>query len=86
MSELVRAMLDLDWRKRPSTVNILNEIGDPEINWQELLLKRAVEHQYPHEMSPSWRKMIWKSYWYLHLLRAFLIQAVRVVVGSQNRL
>jgi len=66
MSELVRAMLDLDWRKRPSTVNILNEIGDPEINWQELLVKRAVEHQYPHEMSPSWRKMIWKSYWYIY--------------------
>jgi serine/threonine protein kinase len=65
ISELVRGMLELDWRKRPSTVHILNEIGDPEVNWRELLIKRAEEYEYPHETSPSWRKMVSKSYWYV---------------------
>ena len=61
--ELARAMLEIDWGKRPSTINILDEIGDPEINWQVSLLKRAEEHEYPHETSPSWRKMVWKPHW-----------------------
>lgn len=68
ISELTKAMLDLNWRKRPSAADILEEIGDPESNWQVSLLERVKEMDYPNENSPIWHKMHWRPYWYVVFL------------------
>jgi serine/threonine protein kinase len=63
-SEIMKAMLGLNWRKRPTANDILKEIGDPEVNWQLSLARRAKEMGYPEEDSPAWQKMHWRPYWY----------------------
>lgn len=64
ISELMRAMLGLNWRKRPTASDILNEIGDPEISWETSLVVRTKEMDYPNQDSPTWLEMRWKPYWY----------------------
>ena len=64
ISELMRAMLGLNWRKRPTAYDILNEIGDPETNWELSLGDRTKQMHYPDQDSPSWLEMRWKPYWY----------------------
>ena len=66
VSELLKAMLDLNWRKRPSTSDILEEIGNPEINWKISLMNREKEMGYPSEDNLAWCHMRWKPYWYVY--------------------
>ena len=63
---LMSAMLEIDWRNRPSATDILREIGDPQIDWREWLDTRAKEQRYPDETSSSWVQRKWKRYWHVN--------------------
>ena len=66
ISGLMSAMLEIDWRNRPSATDIVREIGDPQIDWREWLATRAEEHEYPDETSLRWSQMKWKRYWHVN--------------------
>lgn len=64
LREILGAMLELDWWKRPSARDILLEIGGQEDDWHESFLDRARHLKYPARGDKKWTEMKWLPYWF----------------------
>ena len=62
-AELLNAMLKLNWWERPSSRDILTELGGSGSDWRDNFSRRSEELRYPPMESDKWGHMKWKPYW-----------------------
>ena len=63
ITQLMHAMLGLDYDYRPSARDILRELGGHGDDWRLGVLKRAKDLAYPDYTSQDWEMMHWLPHW-----------------------